>query len=136
MGCKLSEEHPHNQVELVGAIAGAVYRVRPQCAELGGKQQIGTRPVDKVGELTAVSSEIGCEITWRRGKPSDICGVHAILPGCNIKLEPCAGLEFQLTPASNCLQPMDGRRGVGEKSVEYHTAAYTRAQAADRVAIV
>src|SRR5947207_2906264 len=91
-----SEQHPHNQVELVGPLAGSINGEGSQGTEFGGEQQIRPGTINKISEFAAVAIQICGKIAGGGYESTQVAGVTVILACRGIEFKFSRWLEFKL----------------------------------------
>src|SRR5438477_3025011 len=126
-----SEEHPHNQVELVGSLAGSINGEGSQGAEFGGEQQIRPGSINEISEFAAVAIQICGKIAGGGYKSTQVAGVTVVFSCRSIEFKFCCRLEFELSPAANRMESMHHGCRVGQRPVPHNAPAHSPSYAAN-----
>src|ERR1700676_560689 len=99
-----------NQVRPVGS---AVEHARLQAAVFGRKQNVRAHLVDEIDKRTEISG-IGIRIVKIRAEATKFARERTIQSNRAVDFKICPGLEFQLCPASHCIESSEGCGRIGK----------------------
>src|SRR5262249_29173286 len=129
--CAKSEQHPHNQVKLIGAHAAGGESKGSQRAELSREEKVGAGPVNKIRKLASVAGYIGTKVTRREKESAQVGRIRSVLSAGCIDFKFHGWLEFQLGPPTGAGQSAYRCRGTAEGTIEHHAPADAGAEPTD-----
>ena len=126
-----SEQHPHNQVKLIGAHTAGGERKGSQRAEFSRKEKVGAGPVNKIRKLASVAGYIGSNVTRGEKESAQVGRIRSVLSAGCIDFKFHGWLEFELGPTTCAGQSAYRCRRIAEGTIEHHTPADAGAEPTD-----